>query len=145
MGHGRTLIGTFRCLIYCAKLCYQSLGSVSVCGMYAVANGGYCSGVLYTGRRAAVRRGPAGRSTPVVETRDHSLSGDKGIGSRPLYPVERPCSRPTAAGVVEVFEPVQRYRLIIGDHEPQCLVTEFTKLQRQIIKLLGHSPADNGR
>ena len=33
----------------------------------------------------------------------------------------------------------------MGDRQPQCLVTELTTLQRQIIKLLGLSPADYGR
>ena len=68
----------------------------------------------------------------------------KDIDALPLYPEGRPCSRPTAARVIEVFEPVQRHWLVLGDNEPQCLVTELTKLQRQIIKLLGLSPADYG-
>ena len=33
---------------------------------------------------------------------------------------------------------------ITGDNAPQCLVTELTTLQRQIIKLLGLSPTDYG-
>jgi len=69
----------------------------------------------------------------------------KGIDSLPLYPEGRPCSRPTTARVIEVFEMVQRHWLGVGDNEPQCLVTELTTLQRQIIKLLGLSPADYGR
>jgi transposase len=68
----------------------------------------------------------------------------KGIDSLPLYPEGRPCSRPTTARVIEVFEMVQRHWLVVGDNEPQCLVTELTTLQRQIIKLLGLSPADYG-
>lgn len=69
----------------------------------------------------------------------------QGIESLPLYPEGRPCSRPTTARVIEVFEPIQRHLLFLGDDQPQCLVTELTKLQRQIIKLLGLSPADYGR
>jgi len=68
----------------------------------------------------------------------------KGIDSLPLYPEGRPCSRPTTARVIEIFEPIQRHLLITGDNEPQCLVTELTNLQRQIINLLGTSPADYG-
>ena len=68
----------------------------------------------------------------------------KGIDSLPLYPEGRPCSRPTTARVIEVFEPIQRHLLITGDNEPQCLVTELTTLQRQIIKLLALSPTDYG-
>jgi len=69
----------------------------------------------------------------------------KGIESLPLYPEGRPCSRPTTARVIELFEPIQRHWLTVGDNQPQCLVTELTTLQRQIIKLLGLSPADCGR
>jgi transposase len=69
----------------------------------------------------------------------------KGMASLPLYPEGRPCSRPTTARVIEVFEPIQRHALIVGDSEPQLLVTELTPLQREIIKLLGLSPADYGR
>jgi transposase len=69
----------------------------------------------------------------------------QGIDSLPLYPENRPCSRPTTARVIEVFEPIQRHWLTAGDNEPQCLVTGLTTLQRQIIKLLGLSPADYGR
>ncbi len=69
----------------------------------------------------------------------------KGLDSLPLYPEGRPCSRPTTARVIEVFELVQRHWLVVGDNEPQCLVTELTTLQAQIIKLLGLSPADYGR
>ena len=69
----------------------------------------------------------------------------QGIDSLPLSPEGRPCSRPTTARVIEVFEPIQRHVLLLGDNEPQCLVTEVTNLQRQILKLLGLSPADYGR
>jgi len=68
----------------------------------------------------------------------------QGLESLPLYPENRPCSRPTTARVIEVLEPIQRHLLITGDNEPQCLVTELTTLQRQIIKLLGLSPTDYG-
>ena len=69
----------------------------------------------------------------------------KGMASLPLDPEGRPCSRPTTARVIEVFEPIQRHSLIVGDNEPQFLVTELTALQREIITLLGLSPADYGR
>ena len=69
----------------------------------------------------------------------------QGIEALPLYPEGRPCSRPTTARVNEVFEPIQRHLLFLGADQSQCLVTELTKLQRQLIKLLGLSPADYGR
>jgi hypothetical protein len=73
------------------------------------------------------------------------VMASKGIDSLPLSPEGRPCSRPTTAKVIEVFEMVQRHLLVIGDNQPQCPVTELTTLQRQIIKLLSLSPADYGR
>jgi transposase len=69
----------------------------------------------------------------------------QGIDTLPLYPEGRPCSRPTTARVIEVFEPIQRHVLIVGDNEPQTLLTELTDLQRQIIQLLGLSPVDYDR
>ena len=67
------------------------------------------------------------------------------IDTLPLYPEGRPCSRPTTARVIEVFEPIHRHVLTVGDNEPQTLLTELTDLQRQIIQLLGLSPVDYDR
>jgi transposase len=66
------------------------------------------------------------------------------LESLPLYPEDRPCTRPTTYRVIEVFEPIQRHVLCIGDAEPQFLVTELSPLHRQIIRLLGLSPNDYG-
>jgi transposase len=68
-----------------------------------------------------------------------------GIKSLPLYPEERPCARPTAHRLIELFEPVQRHVLQIGDGEPQVMVTELTPVQRQVLKLLGLSPDSYGQ
>jgi hypothetical protein len=67
------------------------------------------------------------------------------LESLPLYPEDRPCTRPTTYRVIEVFEPIQRHVLSIGDAEPQFLVTELSPLHRQIIRLLGLSPTDYGQ
>jgi len=66
------------------------------------------------------------------------------LESLPLYPEDRPCSRPTTYRVIEVFEPIQRHVLRVGDAEPQFLVTNLSPLHRQIIRLLGLSPTDYG-
>ena len=74
----------------------------------------------------------------------------------PLYPEGRRCSRPTTPRVLELFEPVQRHviRPIVpsdsppaatADHSDQVMVTALTPLQRQILQLLGLSPASYGR
>ena len=68
-----------------------------------------------------------------------------GIKSLPIYPEGRPCARPTAHRLIELFEPVQRHVLQIGDGEPQVLVTELTPVQRQILELLGLSPDSYGQ
>ncbi|MGH9619262.1 MAG: IS1634 family transposase [Bryobacteraceae bacterium] len=67
-----------------------------------------------------------------------------GIKSLPLYPEGRLCARPTAHRLIELFEPVQRHVLQIGDGEPQIMITELTPVQRQVIELLGLSPDTYG-
>ena len=68
-----------------------------------------------------------------------------GIQSLPLYPEGRPCAPPTAHRLIELFEPVQRHVLQIGDGEPQEMVTELTPVQRRVLELLGLSAASYGR
>ena len=68
-----------------------------------------------------------------------------GIKSLPLYPEGRPCARPTAHRLIELFEPLQRHVLQIGEGEPQVMVTELTPVQRQVLELLGLSPDSYGQ
>jgi transposase len=68
-----------------------------------------------------------------------------GIKSLPLYPEDRPCTRPTTHRLIELFEPIQRHELYVDDGEPQIMVTELTPVQRQVIELLGLSPDEYGR
>lgn len=67
-----------------------------------------------------------------------------GIKSLPLYPEGRPCARPTTHRLIELFEPVQRHVLQIGDGEPQVIVTKLTPVQRQIATFLGLAPDSYG-
>jgi transposase len=67
-----------------------------------------------------------------------------GIKSLPLYPEGRPCARPTAHRLIELFEPVQRHVLQIGAGEPQVMVTELSPAQRQVLALLGLSAESYG-
>jgi transposase len=73
------------------------------------------------------------------------------LASLPLYPEGRPCTRPTASKILELFEPIQRHELRRltaepdADEEAQILVTALTPVQRQILQLLGLKPADYGR
>lgn len=67
-----------------------------------------------------------------------------GIKSLPLYPEGRACARPTTHRVIELFEPVQRHVLQLGDGEPRIMVTELTPVQRQVVELFGLAPDGYG-
>jgi transposase len=62
----------------------------------------------------------------------------------PLYPEARPCARPTTHRLIEVFSSIQRHEVRVGDGEPQVIVTELTKTQRSIVRLLGLDPRTYG-
>jgi transposase len=61
----------------------------------------------------------------------------EGIDSLPLYPEDRPCRRPTARRVIDLFDDVQRHTLEGDDQDPTVFVTELSVLQRRVLKLLG--------
>jgi len=68
----------------------------------------------------------------------------RGIPTLLLYPEGRPCARPTAHRLIELFEPVQRHVLQLGEAEPQVMVTDLNAVQRQVLQLLGLSPDSYG-
>lgn len=61
----------------------------------------------------------------------------EGLESLPLYPEERPCRRPTARRVIDLFDDIQRHTLVDDSKVPTVFVTELSDLQRRILKLLG--------
>ena len=63
----------------------------------------------------------------------------------PLYPEGRACARPTTHRLIEVFAPIQRHEVRVGEGAPQVMVTQLTKTQRAIIRLLGLEPRIYGR
>jgi transposase len=63
----------------------------------------------------------------------------------PLYPEERPCSRPTTHRVIEVFSAIQRHEVRVGEEAAQVMVTQLTKTQREILRLLGLDPRTYGQ
>jgi transposase len=67
-----------------------------------------------------------------------------GEPSLPLYPEDRPCARPTTHRLIEVFSSIQRHEIRVGDGETQVMVTQLTKVQRTIIRLLGLDPRTYG-
>jgi transposase len=60
----------------------------------------------------------------------------EGIDSLPLYPEDRPCRRPTARRVIDLFDDIYRHTLPSPHGAPLVFVTELSKLQRRILKLL---------
>jgi transposase len=67
------------------------------------------------------------------------------IEALPIYPEGRACRWPTARRVIDLFESVQRHTLVHGKRPAEALVTELTRLQRKLLKLLGLSAKDYGR
>jgi transposase len=59
------------------------------------------------------------------------------LDSLPLYPEDRPCRRPTARRVIDLFDDIYRHTLMDGDGDPVVFVTELSDLQRHVLKLLG--------
>jgi transposase len=66
------------------------------------------------------------------------------IEALPLYPEGRACRWPTARRVMDLFESVQRHTLVHRQRPAEVLVTELTRLQRKLLKLLGLSAKDYG-
>jgi transposase len=67
------------------------------------------------------------------------------IEALPMYPEGRACRWPTARRVIDLFESVQRHTLVHGKRPAEALVTELTRLQRKLLKLLGLSAKEYGR
>jgi transposase len=64
------------------------------------------------------------------------------IESLPLYPEDRPCRRPTARRVIDLFDDIYRHTLTDDSQAPTVFVTELSDLQRRILKLLGVPPTE---
>jgi transposase len=67
-----------------------------------------------------------------------------GVESLPLYPEGRACRRPTARRVIDLFEDVQRHELRTGRGTAEVFTTDLTRLQRQVLRLLGMPQAYSG-
>jgi transposase len=61
----------------------------------------------------------------------------EGLESLPLYPESRPCRRPTARRVIDLFDDIHRHTLRDDSRTPTLFITELSGLQRRILKLLG--------
>ncbi len=60
-----------------------------------------------------------------------------GTESLPLYPEGRPCRRPTARRILDLFDDVQRHELTTDAKTTTLFTTELTRVQRQVLRLLG--------
>jgi transposase len=69
---------------------------------------------------------------------------DSEYDSLPLYPEHRACRAPATRRILDIFETVQRHRLIGGD-APQTFVTELNPLQSQIAKWFDIQPHEYGQ
>jgi transposase len=69
----------------------------------------------------------------------------KGLESLPMYPENRPCRRPTARRLIDLFAAVQRHEYVGRRGLPQVMVTALTPLQLRLLRLLGVSDAPYGR
>lgn len=67
------------------------------------------------------------------------------IDALPMYPEGRPCRWPTTRRVIDLFETVQRHTLEHRGRPIEILLTELTRLQRRLLRLLGLSAKDYGR
>ena len=62
-----------------------------------------------------------------------------------LYPEGPACRWPTARRLIDLIETVQRHTLVHRQRPAEVLVTELTRLQRKLLKLLGVSATDYSR
>src|SRR3989304_2453307 len=66
----------------------------------------------------------------------------EGIEALPMYPEGRPCRRPTARRLIDLFEPIQRHEL---HQPPPPLIPELSPLNRRLLRLLGVPATTYGR
>ena len=67
------------------------------------------------------------------------------IEALPMYPEGRACRWPTARRVIDLFESMQRHALEQRRQPTEVMVTELSRLQRKLLKLLGLPAKDYGR
>lgn len=63
-----------------------------------------------------------------------------GVESLPLYPEDRLCKAPCSERIMEVFQPLQRHRLLENAKLAEIFEPELNDLQRQILDLMSVDP-----
>ena len=66
------------------------------------------------------------------------------VKSLPMYPVGRPCRRPTTRRLIDLFDTVERQTLQIAGQEPPVMITHLSRAQRQVLKLLPVKASEYG-
>jgi len=67
----------------------------------------------------------------------------RGLRGIPLYPELCSCPAPSASRVLEIFDEVERHHLVRDGELVQLFEPELTKLQLQVLDLLGVPPASH--
>jgi len=65
----------------------------------------------------------------------------QGLRSLPIYPEERECAAPTAERILALFTGLQRHDLVQQGRVIHGFQPDLSRLQRQLVKLLGLAPA----
>lgn len=68
----------------------------------------------------------------------------EGLKTLPLYPENRPCRRPTARRLIDLFEPLQRHTLEDTEGQSTAMAPELSPLHRKLLRLLGVPAARYG-
>jgi len=80
----------------------------------------------------------------LIEREVRRSMAEQGIDALPLYPEGRPCRRPCARRILDLFENVQRHELREERRAPEVFVTELSSIQRKVLKLAGIPAAGYG-
>lgn len=73
----------------------------------------------------------------LLERELHNAMAREELATLPLYPEGRPCRRPTARRVIDLFEPLQRHILEDLAGDSTALAPELSPLHRKLLRLLG--------
>ena len=72
----------------------------------------------------------------LVERELRNAMRDARIAALPLYPESRDCKAPTAARVIEIFEPLYAHELRVAGEVVASFHPTLSKLHRQVLDLL---------
>ena len=77
--------------------------------------------------------------TTLIERTVRLSMKDNGINSIPIYPEERACKSPTADKILGLYDDIRLQHIMNGKQVVKTVEDELTKIQNQVLKLLGVS------